>query len=420
MSKKVTKSKNLINGKTLLVTVDIGKKINYGYCRFPDGSEIEPFDFYNSGVGFKKFWHEIEQIKRGSSLEEIVVGIESTGCYGEPLLHFLNKRKGVELVQINPMHTKRVKDLQGNSPQKSDRKDPKVIADIICLGHVLSVVLPEGVPAILRRLIHARERETSRRSVAYNHLQDLLFRIFPEFGRVMKDISTKSSRCLLRHYPLPVQIVELGREALAALLYQVSRGQLGMDRALELYRAAINSGGIDKDPEGLLLELECLLDLIELCNSTIARLENRVSQLLREVPCSQYILSIKGIGEIITAGLIGEVGDFKQFGSIGELLKYSGLDLYEISSGIHHGERHISKRGRCLIRKLLYFAAICTIRKGGAMHQHYQRHREKGMPTPKAMVAIMRKLLGIIFALVRDHSEYIPDYEVNKKIKLAA
>jgi transposase len=420
MGNKVIKNKNILNGKTLLVTVDIGKKINYGYCRFPDGSEIEPFDFYNSGVGFRKFWHEIERLRIDSGLEAMVVGIESTGCYGEPLLHFLNKRKGVELVQVNPMHTKRLKELQGNSPQKSDRKDPKVIADIICLGHALSVVIPEGVIAILRQLSHARERDLSRRSEAYNQLQDLIFRIFPEFGRVMKDVSSKSSHHLLRHYPLPAQIVEMGLNALRQLLHQVSRGRLGEDRAIKLYRAARNSGGIPKDQEGTLIELEHLLDLIELCNSTIATLEEKISKLLKEVPCSPYILSIKGIGEITAAGLIGEVGDFNQFKSIGELLKFSGLELYEVSSGKHKGNRHITKRGRPLIRKLLYFAAINTIRKGGAMHEHYQRHRQKGMTKPKAMVAIMRKLLGIIFALVRNHCEYIPGYEPNKKNKLAA
>ena len=41
------------------------------------------------------------------SAQEITVGFESTGPYGEPLFHYL-KDKPVKLVQINPMHTKRV------------------------------------------------------------------------------------------------------------------------------------------------------------------------------------------------------------------------------------------------------------------------------------------------------------------------
>ena len=48
------------------------------------------------------------QAKEANHLEEIVVGFESTGSYGEPLQHFLMKRS-VALVQVNPMHTKRLK-----------------------------------------------------------------------------------------------------------------------------------------------------------------------------------------------------------------------------------------------------------------------------------------------------------------------
>jgi transposase len=140
-----------------------------------------------------------------------------------------------------------------------------------------------------------------------------------------------------------------------------------------------------------------------------------MSELLKDIECSPYILSIKGIGEVTVAGLIGEVGNFEQFRTIAELEKLAGLDLYEISSGKRKGNRHISKRGRSLMRKLLYFAALNTVRKGRVMYEPYQRYRNKGMPKSKALVAIMRRLLRVIFALVRNHCQYIPDYETTKK-----
>ena len=46
------------------------------------------------------------------------------------------------------------------------------------------------------------------------------------------------------------------------------------------------------------------------------------------------------------------------------------------------------------------------------MHHHYQRHLAKGMPRKKALVAISRKLLGIMFALVRDHNVYQDNHNV--------
>mgnify|MGYP001584305825 CR=1 FL=1 len=126
---------------------------------------------------------------------------------------------------------------------------------------------------------------------------------------------------------------------------------------------------------------------------------------------------MKGIGEITAAGLIGEMGDFKKYGTIAEVIKHAGLDLFEISSGKHKGKRRISKRGRPLLRKLLFFASINVVRKGGILHAQYWRHIEKGMQEIKALIAISRKLLSIIFALVRDHSVYIAKVFKNTTVK---
>lgn len=407
-----TKKPKVVNEKTLIVTVDIGKVTNWGYCRCPDGRDIKPFMFFNDGYGFTKFWQRVSQMKEKGELEQIVVGFESTGPYGEPFLHFL-KGKDVKLVQVNPMHTKRLKELQGNSPNKTDKKDPKVIADIIDLGHALSVLIPEGAAAELRRLTQARERSIERRTALFNQLQDLVFIIFPEFSQVIKDLKTKTALYLLKHCPTAEGIMELGLEALTCKLEEVSRGRLGKEHARMLYQVACNCVGVKEGRASILLEIKECLWLIESCQRFVTELEMQMSNYLKEIPYSSSILSIKGIGEVTAAGLIGEVGDFTKFKTVSELLKLSGLNLYEISSGKHKGKRRISKRGRPLLRKLLFFAAINVVRKGALMHEKYQSYLKRGMLKMKALIAIARKLLGIIFALVRDHSQYIVGYREN-------
>ena len=419
MNKIETKKLKKINEKTLIVTVDIGKTTNMGYGRCPNRKEIKPFEFSNNGQGFKKFWDRIVQAKEANHLEEIVVGFESTGSYGEPLQHFLMKRP-VSMVQVNPMHTKRLKELQGNSPGKTDRKDPKVIADIIELGHALTVVIPEGAAAELRRLTQARERAIRRRTALFNQVQDLVYILFPEFLQVMKDIKTRSAQYLLRYYPSSEDIVRCGLEALSAILRRVSRGKLNQERAQALYEAARHSVGLQEGRQAILWEIQELLSEIEFSDQFIEKVEQEMAVLLPEIPYSHSILSLKGIGEVTAAGLIGEVGDFRKFHTIAEVLKLAGLNLFEISSGKHKGNRHITKRGRSLLRKILFFAALNTVRKGGVMHDVYQRHLDQGMPKIKALVAIARKLLGIVFALVRDHSEYIENYSKGETLKLAA
>lgn len=394
-----------VNPNTLLATVDMGKNSFFGYARCPGRNEVKASEFTNNFQGFSHFWDVLLRTQGAYGLEQIVLGFESTGSYAEPLLHFF-KDKPVRLVQVNPMHTKRVKELCGNSPNKTDQKDPKVIADIIELGHGLTVIIPKGAAAELRRLTQARERAIKRRTALFNQLHDLVFISFPEFLQVIKDIKSKSAQYLLRHHPMPEDIVSLGLEALIQALKGISRGKLGAEKAQTLFETARNSVGIREGRIGLGLEMRAMLEAIEACERFVDQLEGEMVRHLEEVPYSRLLLSMKGIGPITVAGLIGEVSDFTHFETQKELLKHAGLDLFEISSGRHRGQRRISKRGRPLLRKLLYFAALNTVRKGGIMHGQYQQHLQKGMPRIKALIAIARKLLGIMLALVRTQSEY--------------
>ena len=414
-----TKKVKWINKKTMIVTFDIGKNSHYGYFRAPDGRERKPFCFHNAQKSFKQLWVDIRQFKKDHHLEQVVIGFESTGPYAEPLFHFLRK-KPVKLVQVNPVHTKRIKELTGNSPNKTDKKDPRVIADVICLGHALTLVVPKGTSAHLRRLTQARERALKDRTATINQLQHLIFVVFPEFLGIMKNINTKTAAHLVKYYPAPQDIASLGVEDLTAIMRKISRGQLGRERAEQLIAAAKDSVGICEGGESIFLEMAHLNAKIENESRFIDTLENQLDEYLQQIPYSSSILSVKGIGVVTAAGLIGEVADFKKFDTISEIMKLAGLDLYEISSGKHRGQRRISKRGRPLMRKLLFFAAINAVKSNGIMHQTYQRMLERGMLKIKALVAISRKLLVLIYAIVRDNTKYIENYSEKHHYKLAA
>lgn len=399
-----------INKKSLIVALDVAQEKHVVYIRSSDGREEKPFVVFNRREEYEQMWGRISQAKEAYGLEEVVVGFESTGPYAEPLVHYLMKKE-VKLVQVNPMHTKRVKELRGNSPNKTDEKDPQVIADIIELGNYLTVVIPEGTVAELRRLTQARERAVGRRTMLVNQVHGLVSVIFPEFVMVMKDIKTKTAYYLLKHCPRPQDIVDLGYERLEEALKKTSRGRMGKDRAEALYEGAVSTVGVREGQGSIVFEIKQLVAGIEETERLLDEMEEKMREYLKEIPYSRYMLSIQGVGEVTVAGLIGEVGDFRKYRTIAEITKLAGLDLFEVSSGKHKGERHISKRGRPLMRKLLFYAAINVVRKGRIMHERYERYILRGMPRIKALVAIARKLLGILFALVRDQSEYVKNYE---------
>jgi transposase len=406
---------------TLIVGVDISMTGNTGYCTTTDGRDTKPFRFDNTGEGLDKLWSIIVMSKKKFQCNEVIVGYESTGPYGEPFVHYLMK-KPVTVVQVNPMHTKRLKEINDNSPLKTDDKDPRVIADVIRLGHALSVVIPEGDAAYLRRINNTRERHINERTALLNQLQQLVFLLFPEFKIVIKNIKIKTALHILKKYTTPDTIGELNKEELGEEMRKQSMGKYGITHAESLINHAKNTIGIKEGVAGLALDIRHILMQLEMIDGFVAEIELEMEKVLKRIPYSSRLLSIKGLGTVAVAGLIGEVGDFTKFNTQSEITRLAGLDLYEISSGIRKGQRRISKRGRSLLRKILYYAAMQTIRKNGIMHEYYTRLTDRGMKKIMALVAVSRKLLRIIHAIVRDGSKYVIDYESLKRkvIKKAA
>ena len=410
-SKKV----GAVKESTLIATIDIGMTSNTGYCTTIDGRDIKPFRFNNTREGFNKFWDMIVINKNRFACDEVIVGYESTGPYAEPLVHYL-RNKPVKIVQVNPMHTKRMKEINDNSPLKTDDKDPRVIADIIRLGHALTVIVPEGHAAYLRRLNNARERHIRERTALLNQLQQLVFLIFPEFKTVLKNIKVKTAQYILTHYTTPETIGAMVKEVLGEEMRKKSRGKFGIEDANILISLAQGTVGIKEGMAGLVLDIKHILMQLEAIEGFVAEIESEMERTLKEIPYSIKLISIKGLGIVSVAGLIGEVGDFMKFGAQSEIMKLAGLDLYEISSGKRKGERRISKRGRSLLRKILYYTAIQTIRKNGIMCEYYADLISRGMKRMMALIAIARKLLRIIYAIVRDDSEYKADYVLTRKV----
>ena len=335
---------------TLIATVDVGVANNTGYCTTLDGRSTKSFRFENTKEGFEKFWCMTMASKNRFGCEEVVVGYESTGPYAEPLVHYL-ANKQVRIVQVNPMHTKKMKEVNDNSPLKTDDKDPRVIADIIRLGRALTIVVPEGDAAYLRRLNNARERHVGEQTALLNRLQQLVFLIFPEFKTVLKHMKGKTAQHILMRYTTPERIGTLSKEALGEEMRKRSMGKFGIRDAESLIDLARETVGIKEGLAGIVMDIRHILMQLEAEVRFISEIEAEMGATLKRIPCSVKLLSIKGLGTVSVAGLIGEVGDFSKFSTQSEIMKLAGLDLYEISWGKEKGREGYPRGAEAFLGK---------------------------------------------------------------------
>jgi transposase len=107
--------------------------------------------------------------------------------------------------------------------------------------------------------------------------------------------------------------------------------------------------------------------------------------------------------------LRAELGDIERFARAEQLVAYCGLDPTVRESGKWRGERKISKRGSGEVRRLLYLAALRSIRiKGSAFGGYYRHLVEQGVAKMSAVMAVMRKMLVVAYRLLKSGGLYDP------------
>jgi len=140
----------------------------------------------------------------------------------------------------------------------------------------------------------------------------------------------------------------------------------------------------------------------------IADLIDRDPELKRK---KDLLASIPGIGKATIAILLAELDDLRKFRHVRELVAFIGLAPRETLSGSSiKGKPRLCKTGHARLRKALYMPALVSIRYN-LMIAFYERLREKGKNGKVIVCAIMRKLVHIIFGVLKSGKKYDPNYK---------
>ena len=398
-----------ITEQTLVVGVDIAKKVHYARAFDYRGIELgKVFKFENTREGLKSFRDWMVALEKKEHKSSSVVGMEPTGHYWLNLGHFL-KDQEIRLVLVNPFHVKRSKELDDNTPSKSDSKDPKTIAKLMIDGRYSEPYIPEGVYSELRTVMNLRDSIGKSLVRIKNQVIRWLDQYFPEFMVVFKDWEGKAALITLREFPTPDKIVSMDIDGVVATWKKdISRG-VGIKRATQLVKAAKGSLGIREGLRMAEKELSMLLGQYDLYKEQLAEVEHEMEKLALQIPGVQEMLTIKGVGITTAAGFIAEVGDISRFSHPKQIQKLAGLNLVENSSGKHKGNTTISKRGRSRLRAVLFRAVMPLVSKNEefkALHNHYTTRRENPLKKMQSLILLCCKLIRIFYALISKQVAY--------------
>ena len=342
---------SFIDDDMLILGCDIGSETHYVRAIDTRGRELsrKALAFDNNAEGFQKAHDWAVQLAASNDKKQIVLGLEPTGHYWFCLAAWMVSN-GISVVQVNPYAVKQTKELEDNSQQKDDRKDPKLIANLVKDGNYGMPYLPEKVYAELRRLSMFREQLTEDRNRSMNRLHREMKIYFPEYKDAFGKIDGAFCMAVLKEAPFPEDILKLGGEGIGEIWHQAKLRGRGYSRAAEIVKYAETSIGLKDGTATGREAVRWFAEKIMELDEELAEIENRLNEKCREIPHAENVLEIPGIGGKILSGILAEMGDISRFDNAKELQKLSGLGLVSCSSGKHKGETRISHRGRKRLR----------------------------------------------------------------------
>jgi transposase len=149
------------------------------------------------------------------------------------------------------------------------------------------------------------------------------------------------------------------------------------------------------------LELEVIVEEIRSLNQRIAKLEQVIRDEGQKLAGHRNLTSIKGIGPLTGAILLSVIGDIQDFPSEGHLAAYFGIVPRVANSNQTEHSGRITKRGSKLGRTALVQCALIAQRYSPYLKQYYERIKAR-RGTGKAIIALARKLLGIVYRTLKN------------------
>ena len=285
---------------------------------------------------------------------------------------------------------------------KTDERDAMVIAKT-ALG-IPDALLPvaERPPEIeaARTLAAQRDFLTCENTRSKNRLRSILLESCPEF-EALADLSDPAVLNLMAALGGPWSIAAAPARAVGAL----TRG-CGRDKADALVRLVASSSA--PHPAAVACEdrvVRLLARRIAEGTEEISSLAREISSLLDSNETYRCLLTVPGVGPKTASELVISV-DIADFPSHDRLASYCGLAPRNRQSGTSVSSVSASRQGNKRLKNLLIFSCNSLVRSRGRWGEYYTRCRDRGMPHGKALKAVARKRLKVIYAVMRDRVPY--------------
>jgi transposase len=292
---------------------------------------------------------------------------------------------------------------------KTDAKDAAVIADQARMRRDLQPLRAGDDITVELGILTARRTDlVADRTRAINRLRAQLLEYFPALERAFDYSKSKAALTLLTGYQTPNGLRRAGVARLAAWLRK--RKARNADAVATTAIEAANAQHTVVPGQQLAAAMVArLAKEVMTLDTEIGDTETMIEERFRRHRHAEIILSMPGFGVTLAAEFLAATGgDISAFGNTDRLAAVAGLAPVPRDSGRISGNLKRPRRYNRRLLRACYLAAHIATRTDPASRAYYNRKRAEGKRHTQAVLALARRRLNVLWAMLRDHKPYQP------------
>jgi len=363
---------------------------------------------------YQKFTRQIKIKARSARL---VFGLEDVRGMGASLFRFL-KSRNMDTREINPVETKRER-LHKTHPDKSDPDDALNIARV--LGQqwkTLPTVYNDPLILALQQIVRQRDDLTHQLVSAKNRLHAALHQIYPGYQQFFASPFNQGALAFWKHYPTPAHLKDDDQQVATVFVHNKSQS-MKAKKIVTAIKERVNEKDV-AEPVKAACEtiIPSLVDSIGKSQQSIKAIEPMIEQLLKQTPYKLH--TMEGVGIISAAQIVAQVAPIERFASASKLARFIGIAPRKWGSAKYMRYRS-SLRGRRSLHQTFYLMALSqiTLNRNGKprcprARSYYLNKIKDGKSKSVALKCLQRRLVDIVYAMMKSKTEYDPEMSKNK------
>lgn len=397
--------------QTLFVGIDISK-LKHDFVIVNEQKQVvhKPFIIRERLDDYQRLLAKLHGLQQKHGVETFYIGMEATGDYWKNLYYFLKKQSPAFLVSvINPIRTKAFAESELRRA-KTDPVNAKDIALFMLEKRLKPSVdrapIFDHIKDLDRQLYHLKKQQT----MTQNKLRMELAKVAPEIEHATTRLGGNQFLALLERFPTAEVIANASLETLGTVRYGKKQWPLTLAFAQKMKTLASKSVA-HKTGVGSGYVVQSLVRQILQYQRETQRLKQQIQELYQQVKEQDSLLTtIKGISKETAIVLEAYIDDVSRFDDAKKMVAYFGMNPVVNQSGkTKKRASYLQKKGSGVVRHKLFMALLCIVRsKDGPIYDYYARLVASGKPKLVAMAAAMRKLLTVIYAMLKHQQPFNP------------